>query len=57
MPLYVIIRALCDDIQLCNRYVCEFLVLARTWFTFGLPSKTGCNISGIKVVLTVGPLT
>jgi hypothetical protein len=22
-----------------------------------LPSKTGCDISGIKVVLTVGPLT
>jgi hypothetical protein len=33
------------------------LILARTWFAFGLPSKTGCDISGIKAVLTVGPLT
>jgi hypothetical protein len=22
----------------------EFLILARTWFAFGLPSKTGCDI-------------
>jgi hypothetical protein len=43
--------------HLCNRRVREFLILARTWFAFGLPSKTGCEISGIKVVLTVGPLT
>jgi hypothetical protein len=34
---------LCDDVQLCNHYVCEFLILARTWFVFGLPSKTGCD--------------
>jgi hypothetical protein len=27
--------------HLCNRHVCEFLILARTWFTFSLPSKTG----------------
>jgi hypothetical protein len=26
-------------------------------FAFGLPSKTGCDISGIKALLTVGPLT
>jgi hypothetical protein len=43
--------------HLCNRRVCEFLILARTWFAFGLPFKTGCDISGIKAVLTVGPLT
>ena len=43
-------------IHLCNRCVREFLILARTWFAFGLPSKTGCDISGIKAVLTVGPL-
>jgi hypothetical protein len=43
--------------HLCNRCVREFLILARTWFAFGLPSKTGCDISGIKAVLTVGPLT
>jgi hypothetical protein len=36
-------RALCDDVQLCNRCVREFLILARTWFAFGLPSKTGCD--------------
>jgi hypothetical protein len=35
---------MCDDVQLCNRCVPEFLILARTWFTFGLPSKTGCDI-------------
>jgi hypothetical protein len=27
--------------HLCNRCVREFLILARTWFTFGLPSKPG----------------
>jgi hypothetical protein len=43
--------------HLCNRRVREFLILARTWFAFGLPSKTGCDISGIKALLTVGPLT
>jgi hypothetical protein len=36
---------MCDDVQLCNRCVREFLILARTWLTFGLPSKTGCDIS------------
>jgi hypothetical protein len=34
---------MCDDVQLCNRCV-RFLILARTWFAFGLPSKTGCDI-------------
>jgi hypothetical protein len=29
--------------HLCNRCVRELLILARTWFTFGLPSKTGCD--------------
>jgi hypothetical protein len=29
--------------HLCNRHVREFLILARTWFAFGLPSKTGCD--------------
>jgi hypothetical protein len=48
---------LCDDVQLCNRCVREFLILARTWFAFGLPSKTGCDISGIKALLTIGPQT
>jgi hypothetical protein len=48
---------MCDDVQLCNRYVREFLILACTWSTFGLPSRTGCDISGIKALLTVGPLT
>jgi hypothetical protein len=24
-------------------YVSELLILARTWFAFGLPSKTGCD--------------
>jgi hypothetical protein len=48
---------MCDDVQLCNRRVREFLILARTWFAFCLPSKTGCDISCIKALLTVGPLT
>jgi hypothetical protein len=30
--------------DLCNRRVREFLILARTWFAFGFPSKTGCDI-------------
>jgi hypothetical protein len=42
--------------MLCNCCVRELLILARTWFAFGLPSKTGCDIGGIRVVLTVGPL-
>jgi hypothetical protein len=29
--------------MLCNCCVRELLTLARTWFTFGLPSKTGCD--------------
>jgi hypothetical protein len=29
--------------MLCNYCVCELLILARTWFAFGLPSKTGCD--------------
>jgi hypothetical protein len=27
--------------HLCNQCVREFLILAHTWFTFGLPSKPG----------------
>jgi hypothetical protein len=34
---------MCDDVQLCNFCVREFLILTRTWFTFGLPSRTGCD--------------
>jgi hypothetical protein len=43
LPFYVIIWALCDDVQLCNCYVRELQILARTWFAFGLPYKTGCD--------------
>jgi hypothetical protein len=43
VPFRYLFQALCDDVQLCNRCVCEFLILARTWFAFGLPSKTGCD--------------
>jgi hypothetical protein len=42
---------MCDDVQLCNRCVREFLVLARTWFAFGLPSKTGCDMLGPDILL------
>jgi hypothetical protein len=31
--------------MLCNCCVRELLILARTWFAFGLPSKTGCDFS------------
>jgi hypothetical protein len=34
---------MCDDVQLCNRCVREFMILARTWFVFGLPTKTRCD--------------
>ena len=47
-PFYVIIWALCDDVQLCNCCVRELLILARTWFAFGLPSKTGCDICSVS---------
>jgi hypothetical protein len=29
--------------MLCNCCVRELLILARAWFAFGLPSKTGCD--------------
>jgi hypothetical protein len=54
---------LCDDVQLCNRCVREFLILAHTWFAFDLPSKTGCDSqprhSTVRVltVSTVGALS
>jgi hypothetical protein len=49
LPFYVIIWALCDDDQLCNCCVRELLILARTWFAFGLPSKTGCDTVCCKI--------
>jgi hypothetical protein len=56
---------MCDDVQLCDCCVCEFLILARTWFAVDLPSKTGCNslslvqqIKGERCLRTnVGDLT
>jgi hypothetical protein len=41
--IFANISVLRDDDQLCNRRVREFLILACTWFAFGLPSKTGCD--------------
>jgi hypothetical protein len=32
--------------MLCNCCVRKLLILARTWFAFGLPSKTGCDSLG-----------
>jgi hypothetical protein len=32
--------------HLCNRCVRELLILACTWFAFGLPSKSGVTIVG-----------
>jgi hypothetical protein len=34
---------MCDDVQLCNRCVREFLILVRTWFSLSLPSKNRCD--------------
>jgi hypothetical protein len=39
--------------HLCNRCVHEFLILARTWFAFGLPSKTGCDSPGVELLVVV----
>jgi hypothetical protein len=39
--------------MLCNCCVRELLILARTWFAFGLPSKTGCD-RGAAVVWRTG---
>jgi hypothetical protein len=33
--------------MLCNRCVRELLILARTWFAFGFPSKTGCDMDDV----------
>jgi hypothetical protein len=40
--------------HLCNRCVREFLILARTWFAFGLPSKPGVTRSTLGVDNTFG---
>jgi hypothetical protein len=48
---------MCDDIQLCNRCVHEFLILARTWFIFGLPSKTEFTIAQRVFFSTKNPRT
>jgi hypothetical protein len=37
--------------HLCNRCVREFLILARTWFAFGLPSKPGVTNAQATTVL------
>jgi hypothetical protein len=34
---------MCDDVQLCNR-------CARTWFVFGLPSKTERDIDKFRTI-------
>jgi hypothetical protein len=36
-----------------NCCVCELVILARTWFAFGLPSKTRCD-SGLVESSLVG---
>jgi hypothetical protein len=38
--------------HLCNRCVRDILILARTWFAFGLPSKTGCDRDFLLVQVT-----
>jgi hypothetical protein len=41
--------------MLCNCCVRELLILARTWFAFGLPSKTGCDTEVVMVNFNVSP--
>jgi hypothetical protein len=41
--------------MLCNCCVRELLILARTWFTFGLPSKTGCDSNCLCQLLNLDP--
>jgi hypothetical protein len=36
---------MCDDVQLCNRCVREFLILAHTWFTFVYLLKLGVTFT------------
>jgi hypothetical protein len=44
--------------MLCNCCVRELLILARTWFAFGLPSKTGCDNNKIgKWAIELNELT
>jgi hypothetical protein len=38
---------MCDDVHLCNHCVREFLILKRTWFAFGLPSKSGVTLPDV----------
>jgi hypothetical protein len=39
--------------HLCNRCVRELLILARTWFAFGLPSKPGVTVA--QYLIQSGP--
>jgi hypothetical protein len=40
--------------HLCNRRVRELLILARTWFAFGLPSKPGVTLRDVAEYFGVG---
>jgi hypothetical protein len=48
--LWVLVRALCNDVRLCNCCVRKLLILARTWFTFGLSCKNGCDKEGEELL-------
>jgi hypothetical protein len=41
--------------MLCNCCVRELLMLARTWFAFGLPSKTRCDNVYVDEVVDISP--
>jgi hypothetical protein len=41
--------------HLCNHCVRELLILAGTWFAFGLPSKPGVTSYAPVDVITAGP--
>jgi hypothetical protein len=40
--MYNYVKIITGIVDLCLR-LRELLILARTWFTFGLPSKTSCD--------------
>jgi hypothetical protein len=41
--------------MICNCCVRELLILAHTWFAFGLPSKTGCDKTLSTADVETGP--
>jgi hypothetical protein len=47
-PLLILFEHCVMMSTLCNCFVRELLILARTWFAFGFPSKTGCDTRSLS---------